>query len=318
MFFNMMRQIGNELDVATAAFSHVGASRYRDEDEPIDALDLCMAPGGFTASVLEKCPYVNVSGLSLPLANGGHKMRVKNGDSDSRVRVQYLDITMLTADLCPSPPISSSSTTKDGEPLIPAAHPRAHLLIPDTRPYFTSPPSFDLVICDGQVLRTHTPALPENRTESTRLLCAQLAIAFTRLKKGGTLVIRLHRPDSWNCARLIRIVDSVSLGPVRLFKSKKRHADRSSFYLVSKGVLPARTAAKEAVEMWRRAWLAATLRQGEENQGENVTEWSDWEKGGDVHEFLENFGPRLIELAEPIWKIQADALEKAPYITSKN
>lgn len=310
-----MIQLGDELDAATGAFSQLGVSGNKDDSEQINVLDLCMAPGGFTASILKNCPTAQVSGLSLPLANGGHKMRARNGGSEPRVRVEYLDITMLTADLYPKPSTYPSSASHGKGPLIPKTHPRAHLFIPDTRPYFTSPPIFDLVVCDGQVLRTHSPALPKNGSEPTRLDCAQLVLALTRLRPGGTLVILLHRPDSWNCARLIRAVDAFSSGPVRLFKSVKKHADRSSFYLVAKGVQPDDRAAKQAVEMWRRAWLAATLRMGKE--GGNLTEWSDWEKGGDLHEFFNYFGARLIELAEPIWQIQADALEKAPYIRNQ-
>lgn len=315
----MMIQIGDELNDATDAFSHPLASENIEDNEPINVLDICMAPGGFTASILKHHPSARVSGLSLPLENGGHKMRVRRGGRDQPVNIKYLDITMLIADLYPSPGASLSTTPQEGSQVIPISHPRAHLLIPNTRPYFTTPPIFGLAVCDGQVLRTHNPPLPEKGSEATRLDCAQLIIALTRLRNGGTLIMLRHRPDAWNTARLIQTVDSFSTGPVRLFKSAKKHADRSSFYLVAKGVQPDHPAAKEAVEMWRRTWLAATLRSGEnsdqgEDGGNTTREWSDWEKGRDAHAFVRDFGDRLIELAEPIWEIQADALEKAPYI----
>lgn len=308
-----MIQIGRELDDATGAFSQLGASENDGDRGPINVLDLCMAPGGFSASILERRPTAHISGLSLPLDNGGHKMFVLHGDRDSRINVKYLDITMLTADLYPTSP---TSVRQDDTPLIPTTHPSFNRLIPNTRPYYGTSPAFDLAICDGQVLRTHYPK-PPNNTEPARLCCAQLVLALTRLKTGGTLVILLHKVDAWNSARLIQTVNSFSTGPVRLFKPERKHATRSSFYLVAKGVQPNHPAAQKAVEMWRRTWLAATLRvsgvDDQETGEDNLRGWCDWEEGEDVNEFLESFGERLIELGMPIWEIQANALAKAPY-----
>ncbi|KAK2759799.1 hypothetical protein FQN54_002533 [Arachnomyces sp. PD_36] len=308
ILFKMMIGLGDELHATTGAFQ-LGDSD--DRNQALKVLDLCMAPGGFAVSILKHRPLAQVSGISLPKANGGHKMYVRHGNRDSRVTVQYLDITMLAADLFPT-------THGDELPPILTTHPRAQDFILDTRPYFATQNKYDIAFCDGQVLRTHTPKLPHPNFEAIRLTCSQLVIALTRLKSGGTLIMLLHRPESWDIARLIQTVDSFSDGPVRLFKPAKKHASRSSFYLVAKGVQPDSPKAKEAVDMWRRTWLTATLRSGTEYVEERLEEkqrgWSDWENPGNADEFIKEFGERLVDLATPVWEIQAEALAKAPYL----
>jgi hypothetical protein len=236
-------------------------------------------------------------------------MLVRHGDGDQRVRVKYLDITML-GDFDLTFTTSALSTPRD-EPLETSKESLK------SQPPASCNLSFDLAVCDGQVLRTHRRDPPLGDSEPTRLLCAQLVIALMHLKPGGTLVILLHKPDRWNSARFIHTIDSFSSGTVCLFKLEKKHATRSSFYLVAKGVQSDHPEAKKAVEIWKKTWLAATKILGledEKGEGEKYGGWSDWEAGEDVEKFLEAFGERLITLGTPIWKIQADALERAPYI----
>lgn len=75
----MMQVVEIELQEATQAFSF--------DSKRIEALDLCMAPGGFTACVLRENPMSVVDACSLPVAAGGHPILVPYGKRDSRVPV---------------------------------------------------------------------------------------------------------------------------------------------------------------------------------------------------------------------------------------
>jgi hypothetical protein len=88
MFFRMMQSLGREMDDVTGAFSH----------PHLKTLDLCMAPGGYTASVLDLHPYATVKGISLPPSFGGHPLLVPHGATDPHVEIQFMDITMLATE----------------------------------------------------------------------------------------------------------------------------------------------------------------------------------------------------------------------------
>lgn len=85
-----MLQIGNELQTVTWALSLPGPNP--------EVLDICMAPGGYSASALKYSPHAHVSGITLPRALGGYQLLVRYGRHDSRVDVQFADITMLAAE----------------------------------------------------------------------------------------------------------------------------------------------------------------------------------------------------------------------------
>ena len=95
---------------------------------------------------------------------------------------------------------------------------------------------------------------------------------------------------------------------VQLFKPKTAHATRSSFYLVAKDVDTKSPYAVAAMMEWKSEWFAATFG-GLEGAGEKAKEPTDTY----VMEILRMFGPEIIEMGTPIWKIQADALATSPY-----
>ena len=133
-----MRDIGLELDNATSALS----IDHDPETRPA-ILDLCMAPGGFSAAALERNPSALLRGISLPRTLGGHEMLLRSWsdtDPEASTYVDFRDITLLAEEM--GTPLSS----------IPAAHPDAASFSAD-RPFLDQ--KFDLVFCDGQVLRTH-------------------------------------------------------------------------------------------------------------------------------------------------------------------
>lgn len=124
------------------------------------------------------------------------------------------------------------------------------------------------------------------------------------------MVVLLRRPDVWDVVFLLYQFDSFA--KIRLFKPCKKHAVRSTFYLVAKDVRPGAEGARAAAEEWKESWWRATSGGGEET-GERDPEVS----GEGVEKVLEGFGDRLVGLADPVWKIQAGALERQDFSKTK-
>jgi 23S rRNA U2552 (ribose-2'-O)-methylase RlmE/FtsJ len=283
-FFTMMCQIGGEMHRATSALTPATSQNGR----PI-ILDLCMAPGGFAASVLEANSNALVCGISLPISQGGHDMLLPMWQSDTRVQVQFLDITMLAAEM----------DFTD----IPADHPDAANFLLD-RPFYGE--RFDLIFCDGQVLRMHTRAKYREKCEAWRLLTSQLVLAMQRIKKDGKIVVLLHKLDACHTILLLHTLSQFS--SLQLFKPIKKHAIQSSFYVVAGDIEPESTYFQTAVTTWKNEWRIATF--GTEAEYEENKALSDSVVGG----VLRDFGTKLIELGEPIWAVQSAALRKAPFV----
>ena len=276
-----MKDIGQELHRSTNAFAI-----QQVHTRPLIILDMCMAPGGFLATALSRNPGSRALAFSLPISCGGHKVRLP---SDSNVEQRFLDVTMLAADM--------------GVERIPEDHPDAGNFLPRQ---FKTPQLFDLVLCDGQVLRTHARAPYRENREARRLTTAQLALGLQHLEPGGTMVMLLHKLEAWDTVNLVWRFQKFS--SVRLFKPKTGHAKRSSFYMVATSIQSQHPEAVRAVERWKTTWRAATFDSDEEYR--EVL----WDSELSVDEFLEDFGPELVELGREIWKVQADALAKAPFI----
>ena len=162
-----MQEIGDELQNETNALAMTS-----EREEVVRILDLCMAPGGYTASALKYNPTAIAYGVTLPLAKGGHKVLFQS----SRNSVKFHDVTMFAAEF--------------GTDEIPLAHPE-HASFSSERPYLGQ--TFHLVFCDGQVLRTHQRAECRERQEALRLTVSQLILSLQRIRPGGTLVMLLHK-----------------------------------------------------------------------------------------------------------------------------
>jgi 23S rRNA U2552 (ribose-2'-O)-methylase RlmE/FtsJ len=283
-FYNIMCQIGDELQDSSSALSSSSAL-----GGPPSVLDLCMAPGGFTASVLKRNRSANVCGISLPLSQGGHKILLPNWQARPRLQVCFLDVTMLAAEM--------------GVNDIPAEHPDvANFLL--LRPFDGK--IFDLIFCDGQVLRNHVRAEYREGHEATRLLTSQLVLALQRIRVNGKIVALLHKVDSWNTVALLHTLSKFS--KLRLFKPVKKHAIRSSFYVVAEEVQLQSESALQAVATWKKEWYVATFGSDAEYR-EHLNRLNR-----NFDEVLSEFRPELIRLGRPIWEIQSAALHKSSFI----
>jgi len=281
IFYEMMKEIGQEMHRSTCALA---ISKMAPNSPTI--LDMCMAPGGFLVTTLNINPGARALGFSLPVSKGGHKALLPR---DPNVTLKFLDITMLAADM----------GVKD----IPAEHPEAKNLLSQQ---LNPGQLFDLVLCDGQVLRTHVRAAYRQMREARRLTVTQLAIGLEHVKIGGTMVVLLHKVEATDTVSLLYRFSKFS--SVMLFKPTRHHAKRSSFYMIATNIQSQHCEAVLAVERWKREWKVATFGTDVEYEEELRAACLNAE------EVLGEFGIELVRLGREIWEIQARALEKAPFI----
>ena len=132
-FFVLMCKIGGEIDAASGG----GLSLQHSHPQ---VLDLCMAPGGFTESVLKRNHDAYVCAFTLPRNLGGHIIIHRK---DPRVSRNFGDITMLHQEFRVTG--------------LPQDHPEFSKL--DDLLLWTGK-TFDLIFCDGQAfVHTHRTSL---------------------------------------------------------------------------------------------------------------------------------------------------------------
>lgn len=275
----MMKSIGTDLHRASGAFKLSSM-----EDSSI--LDFCAAPGGFLQTALCLNPRARAVGFSLPIHDSGHALLLPKRLAFT---VKFLDLTMLAADM--------------GMQELPQNHPDVRNFLPRE---LQSEMVFDLVICDGQVLRTqHLPSYRKG-LEARRLAVTQLALGLEHMRPGGTMVVLLHKVEAWETILTLRLFSEIST--MVLFKPDKYHAKRSSFYLVAKNIATEHPMAHRAIDEWKRMWTLATF--GPQEELDDLIR----RRKGTLPGVLEEFGPELIQHGEPIWTVQANALSKADFI----
>ncbi|MCJ1468082.1 hypothetical protein MMC07_006709 [Pseudocyphellaria aurata] len=288
-FYTMNQRLGEELHDKTQAFyvrKRLGAA--------VTSLNLCMAPGGYTWYFLQRNPAATSFGITLPVEDGGHPMYLPHGEHDERVKVEFMDITMLASEF--------------GIPIedVPSQHPEASKFTAD-RPFLGE--VFDVVICDGQVLRIHQHQRSPAR-EIVRLLVSQLILGLQRIKPGGTFIILLHKIDVWENMILLKTFETFS--KIRVYKAEKVHAGRSSFYLVARNVQPDSASATEALKEWKTEWCKTTFG-GQSCTGIDPEEPDDEE----INDVLRGYGKRLCQLGLPIWSIQLEAMKRAHFLQDR-
>ena len=247
---------------------------------------MCAAPGGFLSVAVRVNPGCEVVGFSLPRSGGGYPII----PGALRDRVKHLDVTMLAEDM--------------GVTAIPADHPDAGKFLSRR---LEETQLFDLVICDGHVLRPHAQFRSSYREsrEGARLKTAQLAIGLQHLKPGGTAVVLLHKVEAWETVSYFRRFSKFS--SVRLYKPAGGHGTRSSFYMVATGVNREHPEAGLAIDAWKRVWRTATFGTDEE--------YKEALRAGEpsVEQLLDEFGPVLTQNGRSVWEQQAKFLAKASF-----
>jgi 23S rRNA U2552 (ribose-2'-O)-methylase RlmE/FtsJ len=281
----MMQRIGNELQRSTGILT-VPKSQQGNPN----FLDLCMAPGGFLHAAMKLNPHASATAYSLPVEDGGHEILFPGHHS---VKVKLLDITMLAADL--------------GFDNFPKEHPDRNNFLPKE---FGDGRVFDIVFCDGQVLRNHKRAAYRENREARRLTVTQLALGLEHVKPGGTIIILLHKLEAVDTVELLRQFNRFS--SITLFKPAKCHAKRSSFYMVASNIQTEHPEVVIATQNWKHTWAIATFG-SDEDYGEIVRR-----NNSQSERILDDFGAEIVRLGRKIWDIQAGALANAPFITGSS
>jgi len=281
------------MDAETSAFAFT-------EPQP-KALDLCMAPGGFLAYFHHRYHAGVADAITLPEEEGGHRVLLSVDDCNPQINIAFADVTMYAAEF--------------GVQSVPENHPEAEKLQAQW-PHPTR--SYDLVICDGQALRTQS--VPEYRQlcEQSRLFNSQLLIALQKVHGGGTIIILLHKSHKWRTFALLRLFSRFS--DISVFKPKKFHAEKSSFYIVAKNVRPRSLEATDATESFRRSWMRGTLPdpdaslKAKDGAEDEAGEDSGDDLEEDVERMLQSFGVEFMGLMQPVWAVQAAALSTARWM----
>ncbi|KAI1109287.1 hypothetical protein F5Y14DRAFT_433151 [Nemania sp. NC0429] len=281
VFFKIMVRVGREIHSNTAVFDIKAPP-----NGPPRILDMCAAPGAFLLVAKENNPRAHVDAFSLPSDMGGHKVLLR---SKLKIDVKFLDVTMLAADV--------------GVESIPPDHPDFENFLPR---HFQPHDVFDLVICDGQVLRTHQREPYREKREALRLRMTQLVIGLEHMRPGGTMLVLLHRIELWMNVLLLRTFCKFS--SVQVYKPNTSHAKRSSFYMVASNIQSRHEDAIAAVETWKQLWKSATFDSEEECSPLNRSLQPE------PQELLDDFGPRLVELGREVWATQARGLAGASFI----
>lgn len=137
-----------------------------------------------------------------------------------------------------------------------------------------------------------------------------------RIESGGTLIMLLHDVGSYETIEILSVFDKIAA--IQLFKPVSSHKKKSTFYLIAKRVQPGLPEAVAAVNEWKKTWKDLTFPALDPHgQRDPLKDADEPARIEGVHELLANFGERVIELGEPIWQMQKEALENAPWTEKK-
>lgn len=252
-------------------------------------LDLCMAPGGFAITAKKYLSGPVIDAVTLPFRIGGIEVLAKGACQN----IEYADITMYSREMAV-------------EGHIPADH-------PDYRNFKIDQPFlgelYDIVICGGAVGKSRQMEPYREEVEHSRLTVSQLVFAMNRLKPGGSVVLLLHRIESWDTVCILNAFNQFS--DIQLYKHPKIHGIKSSFYLVAKNVNLEHPVMRTSMLYWKDLWKYLTFKDFIDMPSPLAALYRSDDDFAKI--VKDTFGPQFLSLARPIWKIQADALRRAPF-----
>jgi hypothetical protein len=164
---------------------------------------------------------------------------------------------------------------------------------------------FDIVLLDGHFLRTQLGTQP---WEGHRLIVSQLVIALQAVKRGGTIVMKLSVPERVITAKLLYMLDVLSLG-LTAYKPRTIHSNRGTFYAIATGFgLGIQGDWVESIlHEFQQLWVEVSF--GDEGSGRFLTS-EDLDFIITVDEIKTQYLTRLTELGRDPWRCQAEALER--------
>jgi hypothetical protein len=248
-----------------------------------------MAPGGFAATAASILPGSLIDAVTLPPEVGGYEVMAKGVCQN----IIYGDITMYSKDMA-------------YEGIISPQHPD-HDKFQICQPFLGS--LYDIVICGGAVVRDHSRESYRADCESRRLTVSQLVFAMNRLRPGGSVVLLLHRIESWDTVCILHAFNEFS--NIQLYKDPNAHSIKSSFYLVAKNINLNHDAARESIVYWKALWKYLTFKEF----GPIPLPLSSRYESTDafVRKLRDEFGPQFLRIAQPIWEIQTRAVRSARF-----
>jgi hypothetical protein len=164
--------------------------------------------------------------------------------------------------------------------------------------------TFDLVLLDGHLLRTSPSRKCWN---GDLLLISQLIICLQTISISGTIVIKLSKPERVVTAKLLYMLDVLSLS-LASWKPVSMHAIRPTFYAVAKGVgygpqgyrLPQLLDGLQG--LWMELMCGGPKEEGRPMNGEDL----DFVVSDvDLRRTYEN---RLQQLGHHVWWVQTESL----------
>jgi hypothetical protein len=235
------------------------------------AIDRC-CPGGFASYVLGKNYRASGVGISLSIEDGGHPYLLEY-QFQPRLELRLADLTTLQL---------GPDDTLQPFPF----HFRDH--------------AFDLVLLDGHPLRTAKSPTTRN---GDLLLISQLVIGLQTIAVSGTIIMKLSRPDDIVTAKLLYLLDVLSLD-LKTWKPVYIHATRPTFYAVAKGVGHGRQGYRLKAFLYGFKVLWVHLK------------YTGWSLNPEDLDFITTevvlnraYSSRLQELSHHIWLVQEESLK---------
>ncbi|KAF9461145.1 hypothetical protein BDZ94DRAFT_1196646 [Collybia nuda] len=275
-WFRSMRNVLEEIDESLKC---IGSWSFR-------FLDLGCCPGGFSSYILGKNPYASGVGISLEVENGGHAFMLEE-EMQSRFELIWGDVNHYQLG-----PFSVND---------PALKP-----LPVISPGYAP---FDLVLIDGHPLRA------QGKHDDVRffmkadqLLISQLIIGLSTISlSGGTIIMKLSKPERVVTAQLMYLFDIMSLS-VQTWKPVCMHATQDTFYLVAKGFGLGAEGHKLPHTMLQLMALWLELMYGSLGRGRRLQD-GDLNFIVDAQVLKHQYAARHRSLSQHIWMVQAQSIQ---------